>query len=416
MIREGRPNRINDTTAIMNWKTTLLICIGILLLAAGVTYIIFTTEPTAVREGATKETAMLVDVTRAERGTFQPQIQVTGTVVPDQDIVLSPRVQGEIVRRSPNFVPGGFVRKGEMLLQIDPADFENMVKMRQSELDQVMADYRIEMGRQDVARQDYQLLQDTLAGEKKELILRQPQLESVKAQVEAARANLEQARLQLERTTIRAPFNAQIITRNANVGSQVAPGDDLGRLVGLDNYWVQASVPLSQLRWLTFANSNARKGSEVMIRDRTAWQKDEYRTGYLFRLIGSLEDQTRLGRVLIGVPDPLARSNRLEGSQPLMIGAFVETSIQTRELSDVVRLDRDHLRKDQTVWVMDEDNKLRIRRAEIVFQDAEYAYIKEGLQEGEQVVVTNLSTVVDGAPLRVESVQSQPDSLLTSTK
>lgn len=388
----------------MNWKKTLLICLAILLVGGAVTTYIFMTEPTAVRGGATKETAMLVDVIEVSRGTFQPVIVATGTVQPAEDILLSPRVGGEIVRRSPSFVPGGFVRKGETLLQIDPADYKNTLELRKSDLRQAMTDLAIENGQQVVARQDYQLLDDTLSQERETLVLRRPQLEAVKARIEAAKANVDQAQLALDRTTIKAPFDAHILTRNVNVGSQVAPGDDLGRMVGVDEYWVVANVPLRQLRWLAFPGNGAGRGSEVRLRSRSAWPEGEYRKGYLSKMIGALEEQTRLARVIVSVPDPLARRSSSD-LPPLVIGAFLETRMQGKEIEDVVRLNRDFLRKNETVWVM-QDGKLRIREVAIVLRDANYAYIRSGLEAGDEVVTTNLSTVVDGAPLRLE----QPDS------
>jgi multidrug efflux pump subunit AcrA (membrane-fusion protein) len=97
----------------MNKKKTLLICFIILLVGGAFTTLIFSTEPTAQRSGATAETAMLVNVTEVQRDTYRPTIRVMGTVEPSQDIVLSPRVDGEIVERSESFTPGGYVEKGD---------------------------------------------------------------------------------------------------------------------------------------------------------------------------------------------------------------------------------------------------------------------------------------------------------------
>ena len=400
----------------MNWKKTLLICLLILAVAAAGIYLIFSTEPTAQREGATKETAMLVETITVERGTFQPVIEATGTVQPEQDVILSPRVQGMIVSLSSNFIPGGTVRKGEVLLRLDPADYENMVRMRQSELDQALADLSIEQGRQNVALQDYELVGRELPEEKKALALRQPQLNAIQARIAAAEAAVEQAELLLERTTIRAPFNAQVVTRDANVGSQVAPGDQLARLVGLDRYWIVATVPMNQLRWLDFPAGSRTRGAAVRIRDRSSWPAGQYREGYVEKLLGTLDDQTRLARVLVTVTDPLARRTNT-ADYPLMIGAFVQTHIQAREIENVVRLDRDYLRQNETVWVM-EDGKLRIRDAGIAFRDAEYAYLESGLAAGDSVVTTNLATVVDGAPLRLEQTgpAETPDTMASTIK
>lgn len=388
----------------MDSKKIFFISIGILAFAGVVTLLVFYTEPTAQQEGAQRETAMLVDVVEAEKDDYHPTIQVMGTVQPSQDINLSPRISGEVIERSDDFTPGSYVEKGEVLLRIDPADYENIVEQRQSELRQAQADLDIEMGQQDVAQQDYELFADTLSDEKKSLVLRQPQLESAKSSVESARAALKQAQLDLERTTIKAPFNAHILSRNANVGSQVSEGENLGRLVGLDTYWIEATVPVSKLQWISMPGDNE-NGADVRVRNRTAWPKDRYREGNLFRTVGTLEDQTRMARVLVEVPDPLAYQTDDPDVPRLMLGSFVEVNIEADELSDVVRLNRDYLRDDDTVWVM-EDGELSITSVDVIFEDAGYAYIQSGIEEGDQVVTTNLSTVSDGAPLRLEKSEN----------
>lgn len=384
----------------MDLKKTVLICTAILVAGALSVLLIFSTEPEAEQSGATKQTAMLVEVTEVEQGDFRPTITTTGVVRAARAIGLQPRVSGEVIERSPDFDPGGFVEKGELLMRIDPADYEIAVDQQRSALRQAEADLRIEMGLQKVARREYELLEDTLSDSNKELLLREPQLARVRSQVEAARANLKQAELDLKRTAIRAPFNAQIVSRNADIGSQVSPGQDLGRVIGLDNYWVQASVPVSRLKWLTFSEEDPNTASEVRIMNRSAGDTDLYRMGTLYRLIGALEEDTRLARVLINVPDPLALQQNDQAKSRLIIGSFVEVNIEGRELTDVVRMDRSLLRDGNTVWVM-ENGSLEIREVEVVFSSVDHAYISEGLNEEDRVVSTNLATVVDGAPLRL---------------
>ncbi len=400
-LKNMNQKREHKDTSSLSRKKSLLIIFIILAVAGGVTAIIFLTEPKAVREGATRVTAMLVNVTEVRRDTYRPTINATGTVQAEQDIMLSPRVSGEVISRSENFTPGGYVKKGEILLQIDPADYQNILALRKSELEEAIADLNIEKGRQRVARQDYALVDDSLGDDNRSLVLREPQLNAIKARVESARASVAQAELELKRTTIRAPFNAHILSRNVNTGSQVAPGQNLGRLAGMDVYWIVVSLPLSKLPWISFPREPGTTGSEVLIRNRTAWEEKQTRTGYIYKLIGALEDDTRLARVLVTVPDPLSRSPSSEGLPPLIIDAFVEVIIQADEIKDVVRLSRDYTRKDNTVWVMAGDT-LQIKDVSIKFRDAHYAYISEGLEEGDQVVTTNLTTVAEGASLRTE--------------
>lgn len=387
----------------MSWKKSLLISLGILLAGVLVTTLIFSTEPTAKRAGATQQTAMLVDVTTVKKGTYRPTIQVMGTVEPAQDINLSPQVSGKVIGLGQGFTPGGYVEKGDTLLQIDPSDYRYTLQQRKSDLRQATSDLTLEMGLQQAARKEFKSYGDSLSKENRARVLRQPQLKAAKARVQAAEAAVEQAKLNLKRTTVTAPFDAHILSRNVNIGSQVAAGDNLGRLVGLGEYWVEATVPVSNLQWITVPDNNS-QGAKVKLRNRTAWPSDTYRTGYIHKLLGALGQQTRMARILITVPDPQAYHSDADLPR-LMIGSFVEANIRTQQLEDVIRLNRDFIREEETVWVM-QDEKLDIRDVEILFRDTKYAYINKGLNPNEKVVTTNLSTVTDGAPLRLEASDS----------
>lgn len=382
-------------------KATLAICALLALAAVVALWLIFSTEPTVERETAVRQTAMLVEVTRAESGDFHPVIEAMGTVVPAREVTLRPRVGGEVVELSDDFVPGGMVRRGDLLLRIDPADYENALQQRESELLQAIAELEIEHGRQDMAERDYRDLQRELDPDKKALVLREPQLRSAEARVQAARAAVDRARLDLDRTAVRAPFDVQVLERGVNLGSQVSTGDMLGRVVGVDSYWVETTVPLDKLNWLHFPAGSGDAGSRVTIRHRTAWPAGQAREGRLFRLVGELEGETRLARVLVEVDDPLARQTPSTGEPGLIIGSFVEARIHGRQIPGAVRLAREHVRKGDTVWVMDGDS-LAIRDVEIVFEDAKHAYIQAGLAPQDRVVTTSLATVREGVPLRLK--------------
>ena len=247
--------------------------------------------------------------------------------------------------------------------------------LRKSDLALAQSDYEVELGRQDVAVKDYELIGDELSSKNQNLVLRKPQLEAAKANVKAAEAAVSQANLNLQRTAIRAPFDAHILTRNVNLGSQIAPASDLGRLVGISEYWIIANVPLSKINW--------------------------FREGKVSRLVGALDNQSRLARVIVSVPDPLLRERPNPEKPPLIIGTFVEVQIEARKLKDVVRLAKQYIRPGNTVWVLKE-GKLEIRKVDILFEDGEYAYVREGLTSSDQIVATDLATVVEGSPLRLE--------------
>jgi RND family efflux transporter MFP subunit len=385
----------------VNWKKTLLICVIIFLSAAAMLVFIYSTEPTAQRSSASKRTAMLVDVTAVEFGTFRPTITATGAVRPEQEISLRPRVSGEIIAISDSFTPGGFINAGETLLQIDPADYQAELLARQSALHQVSADLELELGRQELAKDDYSELEGSISSEYKALVLREPQLKTAQARVEAAQAAVQRAQLDLDRTRIRVPFAAHVLTREANVGSQVSPGDTLGQLVGTDYYWVEAAVPVSHVRWIELPGGSGSTASTASVSNRAAWPEGTYRTAQVHSLIGALESQTRLARVLLTIADPLSHEEASADLPPMMVGSFVEVKIEGKPIKNVVRLARDYLRQNDTVWV-NAGGVLEIRTVTLEFLDNQFAYISDGLGAEDLVVTTNLASVFEGASLRLE--------------
>ena len=400
--RENQPG----PSAPVSRARTLLLSTAIALGGAALLWVIFNTEPTTEREDAVRQTAMPVDVITPETGTFRPTIEALGQVQAVQALELRPQVSGLVVELSPQLEPGGFVQAGDVLLRIEDADYRNLLLQRESELLQAQAELEIERGRAVQAEREYRELKrdrgEALAPENLALVLREPQLRSAEARVRAAEAAEAQARLDLERTVLRAPFDAQVLQRTVNLGSQVANGEPLAELAGVDRYWVEASVPLDMLRWLVFANAAGVEGSPVRVRHRTAWGADQFREGTLQKLVGELEGGTRLARVLVAVDDPLARRPEHAEQPSLIIGAFVEARIAGREIAGALKLPRSLLRQNDTVWLMRE-GALAIQPVTVVFQDAEFVYVDRGLEPGDQVVTTNLATVRDGIRLRLRS-------------
>jgi RND family efflux transporter MFP subunit len=384
---------------------TWILCLGLVGGTAGLWWWIVGTAPEAEQSTATRRTPMLVEVTVVEKGSFQPRIEVLGRVDPAREIRLQSQIRGEVIRRPAAFDPGGRLDRGDLLLELQPADYRNALGQRRSALDQARAELQLEMGRQKVAESDLELLESIDAAMPEldpGLVLREPQLQAAKARIRAAEAAVAQAQLDLERTRIAAPFPLQVLERNVDLGSQVAPGDDLGRLVGIEEYWITASVPLRCLPRIEFRGEGDSEGTQVEIRNPSAWPEGVHRVGVAERRIGNLNDQTRLARVLVSVADPLALDPAQEDAPPLILGSIVECTLIGKSLDQVVRVDRSLLRGRDTVWVMDEEDRLHLAEVEIAFQDSRHAYVASGLEDGARVVTTDLATIQEGAPLRLK--------------
>lgn len=375
---------------------TVLACGAIALATAFIIFVINNTEPTAQKGGATRKSAALVDVIQVVRAEHRPELLVLGIVEPARSITLSSRVDGEVLEVAAAFTPGGFVDAKAMLLQLDPLDYENNLALQESALREAEAALMIEEGRRTVAEKEFALLSEDIDAANRALVLREPQIASARARLAAAQADLDQAQLDLQRTEIQAPFDAQILERFVNLGSQVRAGEPLARLVGTEEYWIAATVPLKTLQWIDFPDSSGTPGSKARVRNRSAWPEGVFREAEVVNLIGAVDAQTRLARVLVTVKDPLARQTE---QPPLLLDTVLEVRIQGKPLPDVVKLERSYLRGGDTVWVK-EDGQLSIREVDVLFQDATHAFISGGLSGGERVVTTNLATVAEGIALR----------------
>ncbi len=413
MVNENS-KQVENSSEKLGWLATLLICGVILASGVGLVVFIYSTQPGTRRVARRPAGAVVVETITVDTGIYRPEIEAMGTVKPEIDVQLSPQVSGEIIKRYGNFNAGSYVEKGDTLVKIDPRDYENTLAQRRSAYQQVISRLEIEMGQQMVAREEFKLLGEKIPEDKRELVLRKPQLKSARADLQAARATLEQAKLNLQRTTIKAPFDAHILSRDVSLGSRVSAGNTLGRLVGMDKFWVDVTVPVSKLRWLNVPDTPGAAGSEVKIFNKSAWGPGEYRTGYIYSLIGELDQQTRMARVRIGVEDPLARETNNSNSRPLIVGSYVRALLSGIKLPAVVRLNRDYLREGSTVWLMGE-GKLVIRPVSILCSDRKYVYVKEGLKSGDRIVTSSLATAVEGMPLKIKDSGSSPEKSNVST-
>ena len=377
----------------------VLLALAILGTSAAVALYWLTHRPKPPRR-APEALAALVEVLRVAPAREQVTIRAMGTVRPAHSADLAARVSGEIVEVNPEFVPGGRFGKGARILSVERSDYELAVRQRAADLTRAQGDLALEMGQQDVARREYELLGRDLDDADRALLLRQPQLAKAKAAVSAAEAALDDAQLDLRRTDVTAPFHAVVQTRNADLGSQVNAGAALATLVGTDEYWIETAVPVDELRWIRFPDEGAGPGSAARICHESAWGRGAFRTGVVVRLMADLEPEGRMARLLVGVPDPLDLKSPSAARRPLLIGSFVRVEIAGRELVSVVRLPRSVLRDGNRVWVMDGKGTLEIREVGLAWTGDEYVYVNEGLADGDLVVTSDLAAPVPGMALR----------------
>jgi len=196
-----------------------------------------------------------------------------------------------------------------------------------------------------------------------------------------------------------------VLERDVLPGARVGPGSNLATLVATEAYWVRVSLPVKDLQHLDVPGYNGSQGSAATLVDSSGWSRGAARRGRTIRLLGDLEPQGRLARVLVQVNDPLAE--RVDGP-PLLLGSYLRVQLQGRPLENTVRVPRELLRDGSHLWLKTAAGELAVRRVQPVWGDADAVYLRDPLQPGEQVVTTNLETPVPGMALRTEARGAGP--------
>lgn len=368
-----------------------LMVVGGGVLCAGV---LIASRPSAVRELPPASVAA-VQVAPLVARALPASITATGAVTPARQVRLTAEVSGRIVEQSPNLIPGGRFRKGEVLARIDARDYRVAVAQQERAVQQAELDLELERNRGTVAEREWTLLGDAQRTDTS-LALRKPQLRTAERALEAARAGLDQAKHNVERATLVAPFDAVVIEEAVDVGQVVGPATPVATLVGTGELWVQVSVPVEKLVGIDVPGYGADEGSPARVSQALGLGQSVTRDGRVKQLMGQLDPQTRTAQLLVEVRDPYGQDGL-----PLLPGAWVEVGIQGRELADTWEVPRTALEEGAYVWVVDPENALRRRTVTIGWRTSETVIVTQGFEDGDRLVTSPLTLPMDGAPVRV---------------
>ena len=395
----------------MNKKTILGTFIVILLIlgfSGCVSLLLIWTGPETTPEDKITS-AKIVQTISVTPETRPVAVSAFGSVVPARKVVLKPQVTGQVIWQSESITIGGHVKEGDELIRIDPKDYELALAEVKSDFEQARFEREVESGRQVIAEREWNELQSDLDMKdvNKSLVLRKPHLRRAEALMEKAKNDIEIAELQRSRTIITAPFNAMVIEESVEVGQLLNPGSDICELVGTDEFWIQVTIPFSQLKWVHFPEED-RPGAEAQVILDTGNGESAAWKGEVIRLLGDLDPLGRMARLVVSVTDPLNLSRNSSSQFPLLLGSYVEAKIDAGQLEDTLRIPRSALREGNQIWVVGDDHLLKILPATVLWPEKETVLISNNLKEGDQLIVSDLQVALPGM-----EVDPQPATTFT---
>jgi RND family efflux transporter MFP subunit len=379
---------------LLKWVIPLLIVLGGLIVMA----LLVHSRPVAVKEEK-EDPGALVHIVKVKKGTGQAMVSGSGTVRSSREITLIPQVSGRVDYVHPSFVAGGFFRKGDLLFRIEDADYRLAVEQARAKKANAEYEISVTQSRALIARSEWERLQKDGDAEPNPLALHEPQLKNAQAALASAEASLAQALLDLERTSIHAPFSALVREESVEPGQYVRAGNPVAVLAGVGTAEIVVSLAPDETGWLDIPEqASGGRGSPATVTADTGAERNIW-NGYIVRSLREVDAETRMVRIVVVVEDPYNLSSG-KGNKPMQIGSFVGVILKGKKLQDVVSIPRTAFREGSTVWVMDDEDKLRIRQVQAVRVERDRVFIRTGLEGNERLVLTTLSGAAEGMKLR----------------
>lgn len=335
-------------------------------------------------------------------------VHSTGMVRSARVVNLAAEVPGQVMTVAPQFASGGVFRRGEVLLQIDPSAYRNAVDVAAADVAQRKLEVLLAQEEAAIARNEWDRLTQRYGtdgepptSELGSLVLREPQLRRSEAALVGAEARMRDAQDRLDRTEIKAPYNGRISTKSAEIGQYLGPGSVVASFYGTDAAEISVALTSQEVALLTDLFDRNRESPAIPVIVRSTFAPDgEAWEGYVARIEGTLDEQTRMLRIVVRVDAPYAVDT---GRQPLLIGSLARVEIEGRHLDRFYSIPRKALREGNKVWIS-ASGTLSIRNVSVVQIIEDRALIDGGLEAGDKVITTNLTIVVDG--MRVRPVEA----------
>jgi RND family efflux transporter MFP subunit len=318
----------------------------------------------------------MVSVARIKMRSQVVIIRGEGTVRPLREIQMVPQVNGKVVFVSGALVDGGEFEKGDVLLRIDPVDYQLAVTLEQARVKDAESKLKVAEEEAAVSREEWRLLYkaDPKTNQIPALVAKEPQL----------------------RTEIKAPFDGRVSEESVDTGQYVSTGQALATLFSTNRAEIVVPFENENLYWFHVPGFTPgdERGSVVSVSTRVAG-RETFWPGRVVRAEGKLDERTRMINVVIRVDKPY------ETKPPLAAGLFVTVEIEGRTLESAAMIPRAALRENNVVWVVDKNGQLTFRTVSVARLTPDAALVEGGLKDGEMVVVSPLKAVTDGMKVRI---------------
>lgn len=331
-----------------------------------------------------------VRVVPVQRSNLNVEIKAIGTVVPVNTVNVQSQVSG--VLQQVYFKEGQWVKKGQLLAQIDPAPFTVALAQAEGTRQQNLA--QLNNAETELAR--YQLLfkQDSIA--KQQVEQQQALVNQLKGQIQSNRAQVEAAKLQLSYTKIYSPIEGRVGFKQKDAGNLIQANESTGlvTITQVNPIYVQFAVAENHLTGL---RKTLKSGHQIQV---SAWDKAEQKqlaVGHVQALDNQIDVSTgtlKLKAVFDNHDDSLFPNQ------------FVNVRLSAQTIQNAVSIPSDavqHGAKGTYVYIINKDLKAEVKILKLGLSSNGQIEILEGLDGTEKVVLEGIDRLSEGKEVQILS-------------
>lgn len=309
-----------------------------------------------------------VVVVVAEGQELENTISVTGSILANESVQLSPELAGMITRI--NFTEGQFVKKGQPLVYLNDDELRAQLER---------LNYTRKLYEQSENRQRQLLEREAISQEEYDIALNE---------LNTNLSDLKIVEAQLAKSVIRAPFNGIIGLRQVSEGSYVGPADQIATLVNIDPVKIEFSVP-------------ERYANEVGVGDKVNFSRSEDavkgKVGEVYAVEPRINTETRTLTM---------RALSENEDRKLLPGMFVRIKLILDVNDNSIMIPAQSLIPEMEgykVFVV-ENGKAVEKKVSAGIRTENMVEVTEGIAQGDSVLTTGIMQVKNGSPVQVTEV------------
>ena len=385
----------------MNLRKNISKFYPVIIIIAGlvISGLMITLKPVAIPDEV-KFSSPFVETEKISSSPINIIIKSQGLIIPQTESQIFSEIIGPVIYVSSNLYEGSSFKKGDILAQIDPTDYELDIKSAESILAAAKTKLSFEEAESNSAKEEWKKIGK---GEPSDLTLRVPQLKQVKSEVEAAQANLERLNRNLNKTIIRAPYDGLVRKKNIGVGTIVSPGYLLASVYATDYVEIKLPVPDEELAFLDIPLDGSQIGinkqSKVRLNGSFGGKNISWE-GSIVRMEAEIDSKSRMAILIGRVSDPYDLSKY---NIPLRVGQFVEAEIVGKKFDKIFMVHRELIKnKNQIFLVNPLDTTLDFRTVNVIRHVDDIAFIDKGLKNRDLICLTNLDIMYTGMKVQLK--------------